>query len=162
MKTCQTGFFFPEHTTVDRGHGRIETRTIWCSKCVPEKITASFPYARQVFTIERVTTDLKGNELRRDVSQGITSLSPQSVSPALVLQYARGHWEIENRIHWVRDVTYDEDRSQVRTGVGPRLMATLRNLCISLHRLMGRATNIASAIRKCMFDSHRVLGMLGL
>lgn len=124
--------------------------------------TITFPYARQVFTIERVTTDLSGNELRRDVSLGITSLSAQIASSALVLQHTRRHWEIENRLHWVRDVTYDEDRSQVRTGAGPRVMATLRNLSISLHRLIGRATNIASAIRKCICSPLRVLSMLGL
>lgn len=154
-----TGFFPPPYTTVDRGHGRIETRTIWCSTSLSDEIR--FPYAQQAFTIERVTTDLRGNELRRETSLGITSLSPQSASPAVVLQHVRGHWEIENRLHWVRDVTYDEDRSQVRTGTGPRMMATLRNLSISLHRLIGAATNIASAIRKCMCDPLHALTLIG-
>lgn len=129
---------------------------------MPKTIKSAFPYAQQVFTLERVTTDLSGKELRRDVSLGITSLSPKSASPALVLQHTRGHWEIENRLHWVRDVTYDEDRSQVRTGAGPRVMATLRNLSISLHRLLGRAKNIASAIRQCSCNPLRALAMLGL
>lgn len=59
---------------------------------------------------------------------------------------ARGQWSIEDRLHWVRDVTYDEDRSQARTGNGPRVMASLRNLAITATRLTG-VTNIAASIR---------------
>jgi predicted transposase YbfD/YdcC len=61
-------------------------------------------------------------------------------------RFARGHWGIEDRLHWVRDVTYDEDRSQVRTGNGPRVMASLRNLAIAVLRLTGHAS-IAAALR---------------
>lgn len=63
----------------------------------------------------------------------------------------RGHWRIENRLHWVRDVTLDEDTSQIRTGNGPRTMASLRNLAISMLRLNG-ATNIAQALRPHAWD----------
>ncbi len=58
----------------------------------------------------------------------------------------RGHWKIENCIHWVRDVTFDEDRSQLRTGTAPRILATLRNLAIGALRLRGFA-NIAKGLR---------------
>ncbi len=58
----------------------------------------------------------------------------------------QGHWGIENRVHWVRDVTYDEDRSQVRTGTLPRIMASLRNTALNLLRLTG-FTDIAAATR---------------
>jgi hypothetical protein len=61
-------------------------------------------------------------------------------------RFVRGHWGIEERLHWVRDVTYDEDRSQVRTGNGPRVMASLRNLAIAILRLTGHAS-IAAALR---------------
>jgi len=64
----------------------------------------------------------------------------------VIAAWVQGHWGIENRCHYVPDVTYDEDRSRVRTGNGPHLMATLRNLAISLFRLTG-ATNIAHACR---------------
>jgi hypothetical protein len=59
----------------------------------------------------------------------------------------RGHWSIENRLHYVRDVTFDEDRSQIRTQNAPRVMATLRNLAISLFRWLG-STNIAKTLRE--------------
>ena len=74
----------------------------------------------------------------------------------------RGHWEIENRVHWVRDVNFDEDRSQVRTGAGPRVMATLRNLAISLLRLRDQSRSIAEALRDLAARPHRALAMVGL
>ncbi len=58
----------------------------------------------------------------------------------------RGHWSIQKRLHWIRDVVFAEDHNQIRTGTGPAVMATLRNLAVSLHRLTG-ATNIAAACR---------------
>jgi hypothetical protein len=76
----------------------------------------------------------------------VTSLAPTQASPARLLALVRAHWTIENRLHWVRDVTFDEDRSQIRRGAGPQVMATLRNLAISLLRLAG-ASFIAPALR---------------
>jgi hypothetical protein len=73
----------------------------------------------------------------------------------------RGHWNIENKVHRVRDVTYDEDRSQIRTGTGPHVMARLRDAAISALRLTG-ATNIAAATRHYARDSNRTLALLGL
>ena len=67
----------------------------------------------------------------------ITSCSPEQASPHDLLRLVRGHWAIENRSHWVRDVTFDEDRSQIRTGNAPRMMAILRNLSIALVRMLG-------------------------
>ncbi|WUD63499.1 transposase (plasmid) [Nocardia sp. NBC_00511] len=74
-------------------------------------------------------------------------------------RWLRGHWGIENTVHWIRDVTFDEDRSQIRTGSGPQVMATLRNIAISLHRLYGE-TNIAEACRHHSRDAHRPLALL--
>ncbi len=71
----------------------------------------------------------------------------------------RGHWQIENALHWVRDVTFAEDLSRVRAGAGPQVMASLRNLVISLHRLDG-ATNIAVALRHHARDALRPLQLL--
>ncbi len=67
-------------------------------------------------------------------------------SPAKLAAILRGHWLIEDRLHWIRDVIYDEDRSQVRTSNGPRVMASLRNLAITILRLTGQ-TSIAAALR---------------
>lgn len=87
--------------------------------------------------IERITTKVASGATRREQVAIITSLSQDEASPADVLQLVRGQWSIENRSHWVRDVTFDEDRSQVRSGKAPRMMAILRNLVIALIRLLG-------------------------
>ncbi len=86
----------------------------------------------------------------------ITSLPAQKASPAQLNAWTRGHWTIENRRHWTRDVTFAEDGSQVRTGNAPRLMASLRNLAISLYR-MAKTTNIAKATRHTARNAHRAL-----
>lgn len=95
------------------------------------------------------------------MTYGVSSLAQQKASAADLLQYVRGHWEIENRLHWVRDVTFDEDRSQVRRGSGPQMMASLRNLAISLLRMAG-ATNIAAATQHLGRRSYKALRLLGL
>jgi hypothetical protein len=91
----------------------------------------------------------------------ITSLSPTKANPDRLLFLARGHWGIENKSHYVRDVTFDEDRSQVRKNSGPRVMATLRNFVISILRLNGYQ-NIASAIREMAAKPHIALRLIGL
>lgn len=111
--------------------------------------------------IERVTTNLKGETPRREVAYALTSLSSERATPERLLKISRGHWSIENALHWVRDVTFDEDRSQIRTKSAPRLMATLRNLVMSLLRLAGQ-TNIARALRRYAAKPHLTLGLLGL
>ena len=78
-----------------------------------------------------------------------------------MLALNRGHWGIENRLHWVRDVTFDEDRSQVRTAAGPHVMASLRNLAITVLRLAG-CPSIAAALRWCARQVTRPLRLLGL
>lgn len=91
----------------------------------------------------------------------ITSLSPQQASPAHLLALVRGHWTIENSSHWVRDVTYDEDRSQIRTGTAPRMMATLRNLAIAIVRWLGFVST-PDGHRHFARRSSLALGVLGL
>ena len=81
--------------------------------------------------------------------------------PGQLAAWIRRHWHIENKIHWVRDVTYDEDRSQIRTGTGPQVMAALRNAAIGALRIAG-VTNIASANRHHARDSTRPLALLGI
>jgi hypothetical protein len=149
---------------VDKGHGRIETREIWTSTALNGYL--DFPCVGQVFCIRRKTTDLKGGLVKgrrttEETVYGVTSLSPEQASPAQLLAYNRGHWEIENRLHYVRDMTWDEDRSQVRKGRRPHAMATLRNLAISLLRLAG-AKNIAAATRHLGRHVNRPLRLLGL
>ena len=87
---------------------------------------------------------------------GITSLSAREAAPAHLAGYVRGHWAIENKIHWVRDVTYREDASRGRTASRPRIMVTLRNLAIGLIRQAGH-TKIAATIRKIRHDPRLLL-----
>ena len=124
-----------------------------------------FPYVGQVFCIRRTTTDLEGNLVKgrqsaQETVYGVTSLAPERATPAQVLTYNRGHWGIE-AMHHVRDLTYDEDRSQVRRGARPHAMATLRNVAISVLRLAG-VTNIAAATRYLGRHPERPLRLLGL
>jgi len=156
--------FPPQHTTTNKGHGRIETREIWKSTELNDYV--DFPHVGQVFCIKRTTTDLngdvvKGRKSTEEWAYGLTSLSAQKASPAEVLGYNRGHWIIENGLHHVRDWTYDEDRSQVRKKSRPHAMATLRNVAISLLRLAG-AENIAAATRHLGWGLERPLRLIGL
>jgi predicted transposase YbfD/YdcC len=76
----------------------------------------------------------------------ITSLPPQLANTQQLAQLLRGHWGIENRLHWVRDTAWGEDTSQVRTGTAAHMMASVRNLGLSIHRIIGH-TNITKALR---------------
>jgi predicted transposase YbfD/YdcC len=130
------------HQSRERGHGRDERRTL--------KVTAvaaglAFPHAAQALQIVR-RRKLAGKKWSCETVYAITSLAATQASPAVLAAIIRGHWSIEDRLHWVRDMDYDEDRSQVRTASGPRVMATLRNLAITVLRLAG-AASIATALR---------------
>jgi hypothetical protein len=92
---------------------------------------------------------------------GITSLTAWQANPADVLAGNRGHWEVENREHYVRDRTFDEDRSQVRTGASPQFLATARNIAISLLRL-ARCANIARGLEYLSRRLGCVLALLGV
>jgi len=126
----------------DRGHGRTERRTIRTAKADD----SLFPGAAQVFRLRRDTGGLDGTWTGKEIVYGITSLPADLAGPIHLNHYERRQWTIENKIHWVRDVTFNEDNSQVRTGTAPRAMASFRNLAISTIRLAGRA-NIAYARR---------------
>jgi predicted transposase YbfD/YdcC len=130
------------HVDEDRGHGRTERRTI---RTAPADDTL-FPGAAQVFRLRRDSGDLDGTRTAKEIVFGVTSLPTEFASPAHLNHYERRHWTVENRLHWVRDVTFHEDNSQVRTGTVPRALASFRNLGISTFRLAGRA-NIAHARR---------------
>ena len=124
-------------------HGdRQEVRQLRVSADLNE--WADWPYLAQVG--ELIHTWKRKGETHREVSYLITSLPRQEAGPRRLLKLIRGHWGIENRLHWVRDVTFDEDRCQIRSEAAPQVMAALRNLVIGLFRLAG-ASNIAAALR---------------
>jgi predicted transposase YbfD/YdcC len=131
------------HHSRERGHGRDERRTL--------KVTAvaaglAFPHAAQAIQIVRRRKLPGKKKWSRETVYAITSLTATQASPAELAAIIRGHWMIEDRLHWVRDMDFDEDRSQIRTGSGPRVMASLRNLALTILRLAG-AISIAAALR---------------
>lgn len=112
----------------------------------PQVAELDFPGVYQAWRIERDITYTCGLPRSYEVAYGISSLTTTQANPADIAALVRGQWGIENRSHYVRDVTYQEDKSQVRTGSSPQVMATCRNIAISLLRLAGY-TNIAKATR---------------
>ena len=92
---------------------------------------------------------------------GVTSLRPARATPGRLLELVRGQWQIENKSPWVRDVTCDEDRSQVRCGHIPQAMAALRNTAIGLLRWAG-PTNIAAACRQLAAQPAQALALIGI
>lgn len=139
-------------------HGdRQEVRVLRCSAALTGYL--DWPGLGQVCRIERQVTH--HGETRRETAYAITSATPHQAGPRRLLRWWRGHWEIENRLHWVRDVTFDEDRSQVRTGAGPQVLAALRNTAIGSLRRAGHR-NIAEATRFYAAHPRPALRLLGL
>ena len=142
----------PAASSVSTDHGRRARRTI---KTVLAPSWIGFAGAAQVAQLRRTVT--KNGKKTVEVVYLITS--DRDVGPETLAAWVRGHWEIENKLHWVRDVTYQEDKSLVRTANAPRVMASLRSLAISLLRLDGHA-NIAAANRHHARDPQRTLKLL--
>jgi len=111
--------------------------------------------------IERCTQFLRTGRQRTEIAYGVSSLGAEEADPERLLELNRGHWEIENRVHYVRDVSFDEDRSRVRAGSGPRLMASIRNLVISILRLLG-FRYIPEGTRYFAMRIDRALELLGI
>jgi predicted transposase YbfD/YdcC len=142
----------PSASSLSTDHGRRVRRTV---KAALAPAWIEFAGAAQVAQVRRTVT--KKGKKTIEVAYLITS--DRDAGPETLAAWVRGHWEIENKLHWVRDVTYQEDKSLVRTGNAPRVMATLRSLAISLLRLDGHA-NIAAANRHHARDPQRTLKLL--
>ena len=145
--------------TVDIGHGRIEQRNITTREALGGY--SDWPGLAQVFEVGRHVIIQKTGQERAEVVYGVTSLPPERATPERLLELVRGHWQIENKSHWVRDVTFDEDRSQVRCGNIPQVMAALRNTTIGLLRWAGH-TNIAAACRRLAAQPVQALALIGV
>ncbi len=128
---------------MDRGHGRLEPRVIRTSTAL--NLYLHWPGLAQVFRIDRHVTALDGSHPRSDSAYGLTDLTPPAADAATLGDDVRRHWGIEPRLHYIRDMTFDEDRSPVRTHSGPRVMATLRHTAIGLLRTCG-VTNLQWAV----------------
>jgi predicted transposase YbfD/YdcC len=142
----------PAFSYITKDHGRRARRTV---KAVLAPAWIEFEGAAQVAQVRRTVTR-KG---KKTVEVVYVITSDAGADPATLAAWIQGHWHIENKLHWVRDVTYGEDKSLVRTGNAPRVMASLRSLAISLLRLDGHA-NIAAANRHHARDPQRTLTLL--
>ncbi len=145
-----------QHVQYDQGHGRVEKRTISISN---ELAGYSYwPHLAQVFKLEREWLELSSDEVKREVRYGITSLPREVAGPQRLMQIARQEWGIENSLHWVRDVTFREDESQLRRGKAPQVLAILNNVVIGTFRLgLGGKSNVAKARREWGYAFSRAL-----
>lgn len=114
-----------------------------------------------MFRLERRRVQRRTGVVAEETVHGVTSLPPARAGAADLLRLARQHWHIENRSHWVRDVTFDEDRSRVRTGSIPQVMAAVRNTVIGLLRAAGEP-NLAAAGRRLAARPWEALALLGI
>jgi predicted transposase YbfD/YdcC len=155
----------PRHSSIDRSRGRRITRTIKVLQA-PTGLPGwvAFPGAAQVAQLRRTRTTTTGKGSNRkttttvEVVYIITSADHHAAPPATLAAWVQHHWRIE-ALHWLRDMDYDEDRSQIRTGTGPETMATLRNTSISLLRLAG-TKNIAAALRRNQAHPDKIITLL--
>lgn len=142
-------------TTLDKGHGRVEVRRLIASTELNDYL--DWPHLAQVLLIERVWWE-RGRR-HTAVRYALTSLPPAVASADRLLALVRGHWEIENGVHYVKDVTLGEDRSTMRTGHGPSVMAVLRDTVVNvLHRAGWRT--IAERLRFYSGDVRAALALL--
>lgn len=122
--------------TVEKAHGRIETRRIAVRTRLPARLDQNWPGVTAICRIER-TRETK-TFCTREVVYAITSLAPDKLDPAALLQLSRDHWQIENRLFHVRDVTFAEDACRVRSGNAPQALAEIRNAALTIIRKSGQ------------------------
>lgn len=137
---CVKGFSPPPKelrvtSTLEKGHGRLERRTLSVSSDL--KGYVDWPYAEQVFQLEREFTQLNTGQFTREVVYGVSSLTPAEADAARLLAITRRHWGIESGLHYRRDVTLREDRSRVRTGQAPQVLAAINNVVLGFLAHLG-------------------------
>ena len=142
---------FRRATTINKGHGRLEKRTITVSSLLAGY--SAFPSVAQVFQVES-WVQLTGDRSRHEIRYGVTSLPAWVASPQRLLALVRGQWRIENSLHYRRDMTMREDHSQLRMGHAPHLLAILNNIVVGLVARQGRA-NLAEARREFAYQVER-------
>lgn len=146
-------FDFQTTRTVNKGHGRLEERTLRVSSLL--KGYSRWPGLEQVWELTSRVTDGSGR-VAVSVRYGVTSLSAAEAAPARLLELIRGHWQQENGLHYRRDVTLGEDRSQVRRGHAPQVLASLNNLVIGL-AARHKQPNLAAWQRRLAYLWDKVL-----
>lgn len=142
-------------TTIDRRRGRTEVRRLRTTTALNAYLTV-LPRVGQVAELTRTVTDHKGTH--QEVVFLVTSRPPARARRRQLLAWIRGHWSVEAR-HWLRDVTFGEDRSRLRGGHAPQIMAAVRNLCLTLIRRTG-TTEIAATRRSFANHPAKALALL--
>lgn len=137
-------------------HGRYERRIVWALADPAQNarvgdtgtVGQPWPHVQQLCRIERRRICQRTGETATVVGYAITSRPAAKADAHALAAFTRGHWGIENRLHYVRDGAFDEDRSRVRTGAAPEAFAACRNLALGVLRLR-RVANVAAALRSC-------------
>jgi predicted transposase YbfD/YdcC len=148
-------------------HGRFERRILWAladpahNARVGDTGTVGppWPHVQQICWSKRQRTRQTTGEIETEVTCAVTSLPSDRADATALLALARGHWGIENKSHYVRDVTFDEDRCQIRSGAAPEAFAVCRNLAIALLRRC-HAPNIAAPLRTNAGRPHRAVRLV--
>lgn len=138
--------------TTAKGHGRIEQRTITVSRALNGYL--NWPGVGQVFRLERHFTRVKDGQATQEIVYGVTSLTARAAPPKYLLEVIRKHWLIENRLHYRRDATLQEDRCTLRGAPAPEAMAVLNNLVLGLLARRG-ITMVPDAQREFDGDPHQ-------
>jgi len=152
LKTATLPTDFTTARTLEKGHGRIEERVLTTSSMLHDY--SSWPYLAQVFKLERQVTDARGT--RTTVRYGVTSVPNTVANATRLLQMVRGHWGIENGLHYRRDVTLAEDHALVRSGHAPHPLAVLNNAVLGLFARHKRH-NVPQAQRSFSYHLERAL-----
>jgi predicted transposase YbfD/YdcC len=142
---------------VEKGHGRIVTRRIETTTVLNDYL--DWEGVAQSFRLTRRIIRLSTGEIQEETLYGITSLSREQANAEKLLTFIQQHWTIENKLHWVKDVTLDEDRCQLRRDRTHHLMALFRNLALSLLRL-NHYHNIASTLRTFAAQPNRAISLV--
>ena len=145
--------------TFSKGHGRLEVRRLWTSTALAGY--SDWPGLAQALCLEREVVRLNTGEVRRERVYAVTSLPPARAAAGALLALWQGHWGIENRLHWVRDVGFSEDRSAARVGGVPHGLAALRNTVIGVLRAHGHVA-IAATRRTLAHHADAAVSLLGL
>ncbi len=143
-----------DFSVTDAGHGRIETRRIWCSTRLNDYL--DFPQVGQVFLIEREVTQKKSGKTSCEVALGMTSRTPNDASPERVLALKRGHWQIE-AMHYLLDWNYDEDRCRIRSGFGPENISRLRRFAIGILKSFQKPRQSIASMMRTLCQRPRIV-----
>lgn len=121
---------FRSVTVTNKGHGRIEVRTLTTSSQLNDFL--DWPFLQQVFQLERTITLSKTGKTHHEIVYGVTSLAQEQASPSQLLDMLRSYWHIENSLHYPRDVTLHEDQTRFKKHSAAHNMAILNNLVLAL------------------------------